>query len=240
MPGTKKENLYYETGVRPIEIEIAMRQAVYFERVSRQGGSQQLRALRPPPAQTPTGTCLYRQVPMNACRLMSETILRSSGLDPSKISRSPLIRVSTIPPWARDHHVNVRFFSEVSPGTKKNSLTKGEQLKLVNEVIERHLAVATAQGFTDGSAHIKLGISGAAGTIYMKNELGWYRARIFKTAGGKHSCSFTVEAIALRDILQLLLDEQGQIIVIFIDCKSLLDALEAGSIDQKEHELEVI
>jgi len=266
MPGTKTENLHYESGARPLSIEVKMRQAIYYERVSRLGLNQTKRALKQPPAATGMSV-EYIQTGMNTCKLAAEEILKSQGVKTARLERAPLVMVSPIAPWMRKDDGNIRIVTNVAAGKRKGDLTKEQQRQIVEEVVRKHLETATHHSFTDGSSHIKRFISGAAGTLYVKvsdsrnsangesmstasatsnsgfghehsanGENQWEKVGSVRVAGGPFSCSFTTESMGLKKLLELILERsiEGAVIVIFIDCKSLLDDLEERSIDQKE------
>ena len=243
MNGARACRLTAESGVTPLDIQVKMKQAIYYERTIRQQGSQTTRAERPPPLiskQNHESKAQYRETPMNECKLAAEKVIEWAGGDPRKIKRALLIRVSTIPPWARTDEVNVKFITEVAPGAKKSKLTVEEQRDLVLGVVNELLKKATIQGWTDGSSHVKLRMSGSAGLLKRKVNDAWVAAGTSKAAAGKYSCSFTSEGTGLKELLILLEDEEGQDIVLFVDCQSLLIALAARSIDQIDAELEEI
>ena len=243
MNGAKACRLTAESGMTPLDIQVKIKQAIYYERTIRQQGSQTTRAERPPPLisqQNHESKAQYRETPMNECKLAAERVIEWAGGDPRKIKRALLLRVSTIPPWARTDEVNVKFITEVAPGAKKSKLTVDEQCALVLGVVHELLKKATIQGWTDGSSHVKLRMSGSAGLLKRKIDDAWVAAGTCKAAAGKYSCSFTSEGTGLRELLLLLENEEGQEIVLFVDCQSLLIALAARSIDQIDAELEEI
>ena len=240
-PGASEQSLIAESNIRPLDIEIVMKQAMYYERCIRQGGSQAYRANRQPPAvskQNSSDNRQYIQVPMNVCRLAAEKILRWGEMDPAKVVREQLHRVSLIAPWERTDDIKVKIVTEVCPGKTKKTTPLKEQKAIVDEVVRRHLETATVHGWTDGSSFIKQRRSGAAAVLLKKDANGeWKEVGKVGVPAGPLSCSFTSESIGLREMLQLLLDCTNEVIILFIDCQSLLKALDASSIDQKENRL---
>ena len=115
-----------------------------------------------------------------------------------------------------------------------------EQRSLVLGVVDELLRIATVQGWTDGSSHVKLRMSGSAGLLKRKVGDAWVASGTCKAAAGAYSCSFTSEGTGLRELLIRLVGEVGQVIVLFVDCQSLLKALAARLIDQIDAELEEI
>jgi Reverse transcriptase (RNA-dependent DNA polymerase)/Endonuclease-reverse transcriptase len=243
MPGATEQQLIYESRIRPLDIEIKMRQANYFERTIRLGEFQKTRAMRQAPAcckQNHSDNKQYTQVPMQVCREAAETVLKWAKIDPHTVKRANLVRNPSIAPWARAQDVRVKIITQVKPGVAKSKITKEEQHKYVAEVVEHHLKTATIQFWCDGSSHLALRKSGAAATIYKKIEGKWEPHTKCASAAGSLACSFTAEGAALRNPLIELENESNEIIVGFIDCQSLLVALDSRSIDQEDEALEYI
>jgi len=251
MPKSTKESIHYESGLRPLEIEAKIKQAIYFERTVRQGGNQTKRALRNPPENTKGNHGLgdYQRVPMDSCREAAYEVLQWAGIAVNRmkkgqeIVRTPLVRVSSIPPWARNND-NIIINTHLKEGASKKKMTELQQLALVEEVTERLQATADIAFWTDGSSHVKLRKSGAGATIYMKAGNEWVPWKQGAKPAGVLSCSFTAEDTALIMPLEELatIVESGQAnaktIVGFVDCQSLLIALKARSIDQQDAQLE--
>jgi len=242
-PGASEESLLYESGLRPLDIEVTMRQAMYYERVVRQKGSQYERACRQPPllCKQNSNRAQYIQTPMNICKMAAEMILTWGGQDPAKIKRECIYRVSPIAPWERDESVRVIIVTEVAPGKVKKKTPVDEQHRIVKKVVEECLEEATVQGWTDGSSFVRLRMSGAAGSLSKKGsmeknykgEYDWMPLGDASVPAGPLSCSFTSEGVGLREMLKILLTIQGEKIVLFVDCQSLLKELDEKSIDQK-------
>ena len=242
MPGAKELNLIYESELRPLSIEIKMKQAIYYERTIRLGGSQTARALQPPPRRTIKEE--YMETPMQICREAAESILQWAKIPPDSIRRQPIYRVPMLAPWARKNSTKITIIPKIAPGARKADLTTEEQYKLVEEVVAKHLKWATIQFWTDGSSHIILRLSGAAALIYTKKDGIWSCTLQLTSAAGKLACSFTSESVALKEVLRelliLLTDLKEQKIVGFIDCSSLLDKLDKGSVAQEDPDLGII
>jgi len=109
---------------------------------------------------------------MNVCKLAAEKILRWGEMDPAKVVREQLHRISLIAPWERTDDIKVKIVTEVCPGKTKKKTPLKEQKAIVDEVVRQRLETATFHGWTDGSSFIKQRRSGAAAVLLKKDANG--------------------------------------------------------------------
>lgn len=258
MPKSSRQAISYEARLRPLEIDIKIKQAIYYERVVRQGGYQTRRALRNPPEKMKgnNGDGDYQRVPMDACREAAYAVLEWAGVKVNRmekgkeIKRVGLVRVSSIPPWARDNE-NIKINTHMMKDGKialKKELTMEQQHALVVETADRLLQEAHFAFWTDGSSHVKMRVSGAAAIVMMKERKEWVMMKKEARPAGAFSCSFTAENVGIDIPLSVLADlleaderagrTEMRNVVGLVDCQSLLMALESRSIDVREEGLE--
>lgn len=242
MPGASEAQLIQESRLTPLDIEIMVRQATYYERCVRLGGNQTARAKRQNPdvSKQNRATQQYYRAPMHECKVATEQILKWAKIDPRSIIRAPLVQFPRLQPWARSNEETVSIHTVLVPGKTKTELSKSQQKQAVEERVKTLEDAGTLEFWTDGSAHPSEQRSGAGGTIYVKKDGIWTFQKAIRQPAGTLACSFTAEALGLKGILEEIKDVVNHAIIGFIDCQSLLVALDANSLHQTDLILEDI